>query len=116
MKKFVLTKSISKELFKLFNKKWDTVDTLHEWIDLLDSLGIGRIKTTSENAIEMWWSFVDLINQRRDIVCCKCPSVDWNDEDDPDFALLVVPVKLAQKILILGIVPDGKNFQRTSQN
>jgi hypothetical protein len=108
MKKFVLTKEMSQTLFELFDKKWGTVEDIYEWLNLIESLGIERIKTSAENSIEMWWSFVDLINKRKEIVCCKCPSVDWEDEQDPDFAVLAVPVKLAEKILILGMVPNGK--------
>lgn len=96
-----------KKLSDIFKEKWDHFEDMTQWSDFLDNLGVRRYALDAEEGIGMWWDFVRIINEAEEpVVACKCPTADWDDEDDPAMPVLIMSRELANKIMVLGYLPE----------
>ena len=102
------TNEIAEKIYDILEKRWERQfeeSDYSEWKDFLSKYGI---ELRDYNVDQAYVMFDDMmfLNERKDAVFLKDPQREGVGHDAADWlVMLVVPKKLAERILVLGDLP-----------
>lgn len=110
----------ARKLREIFNDAYDGLSqqnmnhprmyVKHLWLAQLERWGVSRYVMECKDrwdGVMMWWDFHNIINETpHRIVVCPCPAGEWEDENSPDMSMLVMSRDIAERVVILGFLPD----------
>jgi hypothetical protein len=110
--------NIEKKLYKIIQNRYEEykenwtrlkdgkmdILTRNDWEDYLDSQSIEHFHCdNTEGVVEC---LMELINEGKETVVCADPWInDETNYGDGDDGILAIPTQIAEKILVLGLIP-----------